>query len=205
MSIATHMPGPIAPWAERALGVGPVTVDILQTLPDDGYRYEVVEGVLVRMAGSGDEATTIGLAIASELRAYALPRRLGVATGADGVYKFSGAETGLVPDAGFYAAERRALITDRRKPIPFAPDLAVEVASPDQKPDDMAAKARTYLDGGARLVWVVWPGWQRVDVWRSGRTVGPSAVLTIDDMLDGEDVLPGFTYPVASVFADPLA
>ncbi len=204
MSIATHIPGPVAPWAEVVPGAGPVSVDILLGLPDDGYRYEVVEGVLVRMAGSGDEATTIGLTIASELRAYALPRRLGVATGADGVYKFRGAETGLVPDAGFYAAARRIQITDRRKPIPFAPDLAVEVASPDQKPDDMAAKARTYLDGGARLVWVVWPGRQRVDVWRSGRTVGPSAVLTIDDTLDGEDVIPGFTYPVAGVFADPL-
>jgi len=204
MSTAMRTPGPVAPWAERAPGAGPVTVDILLIMPDDGYRYEVVEGVLVRMAGSGDEATTIDLTIASELRAYALPRRLGVATGVDGVYKVSGAETGLVPDAGFYAAERRALITDRRKPIPFAPDLAVEVASPDQKPDNMAAKARTYLDGGARLVWVVWPGPQRVDVWRSGRTVGPAAVLTIGDMLEGEDVIPGFTYPVAEVFADPL-
>ncbi len=55
---------------------------------------------------------------------------------------------------------------DRRRPIPFAPDLAAEVASPDQTADDMAAKARRYLHGGTRLVWVLWPERQEVDVWR---------------------------------------
>ena len=148
MSTALHFPPePFAPWAEIVPGYGPVAVDILLTLPDDGYRYKVVEGVLVRMAGSGFDATTLGLELGAELRNDVRPRRLGRVTGADGVYKFPGAETGLLPDVGFIEASKVALITDRRKPIPFAPDLAVEVASPDQKPDDMAAKARTYLDG----------------------------------------------------------
>lgn len=62
-------PAPTAPWAEVVPTSGPVTVDILHTLPDDGYVYEVVEGVLVRVAGSGNRATTIGLAIGAELRA----------------------------------------------------------------------------------------------------------------------------------------
>ena len=196
---------PLAPWAERVPGCGPVTVDILLTLPDDGYLYEVVEGVLVRMAGSGDEATTIGGLVLIALGAYVYPHRLGIVTPSDGVYKFVGAETGLIPDVGFCRAERRALITDRKKPIPFAPDLAVEVASPDQHTEAMAAKARTYLDGGTRLVWVVWPDRQQVDVWRAGRSVGPAAVLSVNDTLDGEDVVPGFTHPVAAFFADPLA
>ena len=193
-----------APWAEIVPGYGPVPVDILLTLPDDGYQYEVVEGILVRMAGSGDEATTIGGVIFGELYAHVRPRRLGIVTPADGVYKFSGAETGLIPDVGFYRAERRASIVDRKKPIPFAPDLAVEVASPDQGPEEMAAKARTYLDGGTRLVWVVWPNRLQVEVWHVGRSVGPVAVLSVDAMLDGEDVVPGFAYPVSAVFADPL-
>ena len=206
MSTTLHLPPePFAPWAEIVASYGPVTVDILLTLPDDGYRYEVVEGVLVRMAGSGFDATTLGLELGAELRNYVRPRRLGRVTGADGVYKFSGAETGLLPDVGFIEASKIALIADRRKPIPFAPDLAVEVASPDQKPDDMAAKARTYLDGGTRLVWIVWPDRRQIDVWRSGRTVGPAAALHASDTLDGEDVIPGFAYLVASVFADPLA
>jgi|GEM_PF-66708 len=198
---------PVAPWAEIVPGAPyPMTMqDLLEWPQDEGYRYELVEGVLVRMAGSGNEATTIALAVASELRAYALPRRLGVATGADGVYKFPGAETGLVPDAGYYIAERRALIVDRTKPIPFAPDLAVEVASPEQRPGEMAAKARLYLSGGTRLVWVVWPASEHIDVWHQGHPGGPAATLNTADSLDGEDVVPGFALPVAAVFADPLA
>jgi len=165
------------------------------------------------MAGSGDEATTITAFLSAELVTYIRPRRLGIVTSSDGVYRFPGAETGLLPDIGFYAAEKRALITDRSKPIPFAPDLAVEVASPSQDADDMATKAQTYLRGGTRLVWVVWPRSTHIDVWRAAAAragdpdtlLGPAATLHLGDALDGEDVVAGFTYPVAAVFADPLA
>ena len=202
----TRHPEPFAPWAEIVPEApAHMTIDDLLNWPDDsGYRYELVEGVLVRMAGSGDEATTIGGLILTALNVFVIPRRLGRVTGADGVYKFRGAETGLLPDVGYYIAARRALIANRRKPIPFAPDLAVEVASPDQTPDAMAAKARTYLGGGTRLVWVVWPMREQIDVWRSGRLASPATTLGEGDVLDGEDVIPGFSHPVASVFADPL-
>jgi len=158
------------------------------------------------MAGSGDEATTIGQTISFALNAHVRRRRLGVVTGADGVYKFPGAETGLLPDVGFYSAERRSLIADRAKPIPFAPDLAVEVASlsPSQDAGAMAAKARHYLAGGTRLVWVVWPERREVDVWRRDNPDRPAATLRAVVALDGEDIVAGFSYPVADVFADPL-
>jgi Uma2 family endonuclease len=205
MSTAHALPSAvIAPWAELVPTPGPVTVDLLLTLPDDGYTYEVVEGVLIRVAGNGNRATTIGLAIGAELRAYARPRRLGVVTGADGVYKFPGAETGLIPDAGYYSADRAPLIKDEDRPIPFAPDLAVEVASPSQDAEQMAAKARLYLSAGTRLVWVVWPHGSHIDVWRIEKRTGPIRTLTIVDALDGENVIPGFSYPVADIFADPL-
>ncbi len=73
----------------------------------------------------------------------------------------------------------------------------------------MAAKARLYLSGGTRLVWVVWPGSGHIDVWRSGRVGGPAATLNMSDTLNtsdtlnGEGVVPGLSYPVADVFADP--
>ena len=206
MSVLLQRPSvPVAPWAEIVPGYGPVTVDILLKLPDDGYVYEVVEGGLVRMAGSGLDATTIAGLLVVALGSFVYAHRRGLVTLSDGVYKFPGAETGLLPDVGFVEASKVARISDRRKPVPFAPDLAVEVASPDQMPEAMAAKARTYLDGGTRLVWVVWPGRRQIDVWRAGRSVGPAATLGASDALDGEDVIPGFAHPVASLFADPLA
>lgn len=203
-TMLTRPPAPFAPWAEIVPGYGPVTVDILLTLPDDGYIYEVVEGVLVRMAGSGEDATRLALRLGARLLAYADEHRLGIVTGADGVYKFHGAETGLIPDIGFYLLARRAARGDTSKPVPFAPDLAVEVASPSHDADDMAAKVRTYVAGGTRLVWVVWPQAQHIDVWHPDTLDRPAATLNVADTLDGEDVVPGFAHPVTAVFADPL-
>ncbi len=196
----------LAPWAEIVPEVGPVAVDDLLTMPEDGWRYEVVEGVLVRMAGSGDLATRIAATIIIVLGAFVRPRRLGRITGADGVYKFQGARTGLLPDVGFYGVALYPHVTDRDKPIPFAPELAVEVASPSQNADHMASKARRYLRGGTRLIWVVWPHAETIDVWRPAdlrphaRDMRPSETLSTGDMLDGEDVVPGFSHPVDDMF-----
>ncbi|HEU5440877.1 MAG TPA: Uma2 family endonuclease [Ktedonobacterales bacterium] len=81
-----------------------------------------------------------------------------------------------------------------------APDLVAEVASPDQYKPEMAAKAGISLEAGVRLVWIVWPSTQTVEVWRPG-SGAPIAALTVNDALDGLDVLLGFTYPLAALFA----
>jgi len=199
----------LAPWAEIVPGVGPVTVDVLLTMSDDGWRYEVVEGVLVRVAGRGLWATTIGRRLAGRLGDFVEDHDLGAVSGADGVYKFPGAETGLLPDAGFINAAHRALVPDINKPVPFAPDLAAEIASPSQGAAEMAAKARLYLHAGTRLVWVVWPEQQAVDVWRPDDlrpdvgVMRPSATLGAGDTLDGEDVVPGFRAPLARLLRHP--
>jgi len=194
----------LAPWAEIVPGYGPVTVDILLELPDDGYIYEVVEGVLVRMAGSGKQATRLAARLLIKLGGYIEAHRLGVITGADGVYRFPGNETGLIPDIGFYIAERDVLAPDDAEPIPFAPDLAVEVASRSQSRAEMAARARMYLRAETRLVWVVWPQSGHIDIWHPDALNGPVSVLTVGGVLDGEDVVPGFTYSVDELFSDPL-
>jgi len=201
-----HPAKTLAPWADIVPDVGPTTVDALLTMPHDGWQYEVVEGVLVRVAGSGDLATTIALLLGSILLGFVRPRRLGRGTGADGIYKFPGAETGLLPDVGFYGAALFSRVVDRHKPIPFAPELAIEIASPDQGADAMAAKARRYFQGGVRLVWIVWPDRRQIDVWRPGdvrprpQDMRPSATLGDGDALDGEDVIRGFSHPVADIF-----
>ncbi len=199
----------LTPWAEIVPRVGPTPVDALLTIPDDGWRYEVVEGVLVRVAGSGLWATTIGRRLAGRLGDFVEDHDLGVVSGADGVYKFPGARTGLLPDAGFLDAAHRALVPDINKPIPFAPDLAAEVASPSQDSGDMAAKVQIYLRGGTRLVWVLWPERQAVDVWRPEdlrpryQDMRPSTSLGADDSLDGEGIVPGFRVPLARLLRRP--
>jgi len=101
------------------------------------------------------------------------------------------------PDVAYVSSERLAAgVTDG----PFfegAPDLAVEILSPSNRPREIAEKIREYLEAGAGRVWVVDPERKTVTVHgpnRSPRTLGP------DDVLDGEEVLPGFTAPVAELF-----
>jgi len=197
-------PHPIAPWAEVVLDAPyPMTVDDLLDWPDDdGYRYEVVEGVLVRMAGARPAAGRATRCLLRPLDAYVEAHDLGTVTLPDEVYdsEHTGQpNTRLLPDLGFYPHERDALI-DPRHPIPFAPDLAVEAAGSSQKQTDMDAKARRYLAAGTALVWVLWPEGQRVDVWYRD-SHAPVATLSPGDTLDGRDIVPGFTHPVADVFA----
>jgi len=72
------------------------------------------------------------------------------------------------------------------------------VVSDHQFAPGMAAKARIYLSFGTRLVWVIWPRYKRVDVWRPGDERPIS--LGLGDVLDAEDVVPGLAYPVARLF-----
>jgi Uma2 family endonuclease len=209
MNARSISPTTIAPWADIVGGIGPVTVGDLLSRPDDGWRYEVVEGVLVRVAGSGARAATIARRLAARLGDYADRLDLGIVTGADGVFKFPNAETGLLPDVGFLAVERANQIVDLDKPIPFPPDLAVEVASPSQGTDEMAAKVQRYLAGGTALVWVFWPERGTVNVWRPkdlrpnyrAMRAGSTLLVQADEYLDGEEVVPGFSCPIAPLFA----
>jgi Uma2 family endonuclease len=126
-------------------------------------------------------------------------------TGTDGEFNLTqpgeSQETALVPDVAFLRADRvpPRNSADYKKAPRLAPDLAVEVASPNQHHPEMAAKARLYLARGVRLVWVVWPADRQVDVWRPGSDE-PATTLSIGDALDGLDGLPGFTHPVADLF-----
>jgi Uma2 family endonuclease len=82
--------------------------------------------------------------------------------------------------------------------IPGAPDLAVEIISPRSRWSEVEERVADYLAGGARLVWLVDPRERRVIVRYPDR---PPAVLMGSGTLEGEDVLPGFTLPMAELFA----
>jgi len=119
-----------------------------------------------------------------------------------------GAETGFIirrdPDT-VRAADTEFVSNERLKKhgrpsrgfYPVAPDLAVEVLSPDERRDDIDAKFEEWFSGGARMVWYVNPWRKTVTVYRSLRDI---RILTERDSLDGEDVVPGFSWPVADIF-----
>jgi Uma2 family endonuclease len=113
------------------------------------------------------------------------------------------AETGFVlardPDT-VRAADVAFVSRDRVPPEgvpvgfwPMAPDLAVEVVSPNDRPEDIQEKVEEYLAAGTKLVGVVYPKTQSVTVYRSLREI---VVLREDDLITGDEVLPGFACPV---------
>ncbi len=206
MSTALHRPPPppLAPWAEIVPHMPPMTVDDLHAIPDDGWTYELVNGVLVRMPLSSFGASSIGARLLARLGSYVEDNGLGMVTGEQGGYRLDPAHpltTEVAPDVAFVRTDRLPSPTspDYYQNAPqLAPDLAVEVASENQFAPGMAAKAQTYLAFGTRLVWVIWPRYQRVDVWRPGDDT--PTPLGVDDTLSGEDVVPGFTYPIARLY-----
>jgi len=76
------------------------------------------------------------------------------------------------------------------------PDLCVEIQSPDDSLKLMREKADFYLANGSRLVWLVYPSKQLIEVW----TATEQAILKLEDTLTGGDVLPGFAVPVKRFF-----
>jgi Uma2 family endonuclease len=84
----------------------------------------------------------------------------------------------------------------------LAPDLAVEVVSPNDLYEDVNEKIEEYLRAGARLVWLISPRNHTIHVYRAN---GSAHVLRENDGLDGEDVVPGFRCPVRDLFPEPPA
>jgi Uma2 family endonuclease len=104
------------------------------------------------------------------------------------------------PDVSFLSITR--LPPDRipEQFIPCAPDLAVEILSPTDRWSEIEEKVAEYLAGGARRVWLVEPRERRVIVRYPDR---PPKVIGSDDILDGEEVVPGFALAVAELFGSP--
>lgn len=195
----------LAPWAEIVPDIGPMTVEDLAAWPDDGWFYELVEGVLVRMPPSSFGASKIGQRLAARLTVFAEEHGLGSVTGEQGGYILDQRrprQTQVAPDVGFVRSERDIPVTvpESTRAYPGAPDLAVEVAAPRQSRRALGSKAQRYLAAGTRLVWIIWPQRQQVDVWHPDHAA-PTATLGSGDLLDGEEVVPGFSYPVERLFA----
>jgi Uma2 family endonuclease len=81
--------------------------------------------------------------------------------------------------------------------LDVAPDLLIEVVSPYDTAQEVLEKVILWMRFGVRLVWVVYPSTRSVMVYRSAEDV---SVRQIDDVLDGDDVLPGFRCPVRALF-----
>lgn len=176
-----------------------MTADELLAMPEDGIRRELVAGELREMTPAGFQHGRIAGNIAGELRAFVKAHRLGVMATAEASYRLSvDPDTVRVPDVSFVRQERVDEIGDPTGFWPGAPDLAFEVISPNDRPSEVRAKVKEHLETGTSMVIVADPQIRDVVVHRPGRA---PLELTEGDVIDGEDVVPGWKLPVRDIFA----
>ncbi|MBC6936489.1 MAG: Uma2 family endonuclease [Chloroflexi bacterium] len=166
-----------------------------------GKRVELVEGEIREMAPAGGEHGEVAIGIGSLIWSHVQQNRLGRVTAAETgyvLYKNSdpgGRDTVRAPDVGFVSLER-APQPFSEKFVPLAPDLAVEVISPNDGAEAVEEKVLDYLRYGVRQVWLIYPSSKTIVV----QTSAEIRRLAAGDTLDGGDVLPGFSVRVGEIF-----
>jgi Uma2 family endonuclease len=174
------------------------TDEAFMALPDDGHHYEIVNGELIDMGNSGALHGYVCSTLMILLGGYIRIQNLGAMFDSSTAFKMKNGNK-RSPDISFFAKERLQGMTEL--PSGFlegAPDLAVEVLSPGNTVEEIDEKIAEYFENGTRLVWVISPTQHYILVYRSAQE--PDRLLKSANSLDGEDVIPGFTLPVADLF-----
>ena len=173
----------------------------LEAMPDGEARYELVDGE-IRERSMSAESNYVGGNIFGHLWTFVRAHNLGhVFADGCGIAVFPEPNPLRVSDGAFVAAGR---LPGDRPPshgyLKLAPDLVVEVVSPNDNANDIQQKVEDYLKAGVRLAWVAYPDTRFVHAFAADGTVrkfGPEADL------DGGDVLNGFSVAVAQLFPQP--
>jgi Uma2 family endonuclease len=173
-----------------------VTAEELEKFPRDDRRYELVHGRVVPMSPVGFLHSVVVPRICSLLDRHVRPRNLGVVVTELGCKLTSNPDTVRAPDVAFIRRER----IPSNPPRGFwkgAPDLAIEVLSPDDRAAEVQEKVEEYLAHGVSLVVVVDPDLKTAVTFRAS---GGQATLKENDSLDLDDVMPGFRCAVREIF-----
>ncbi len=170
----------------------------LLTMPE-GERFELVDGQLLEKQ-MGAESDWVGVRLNRRVGNFVEERDLGLIFGSETGYQcFPDAPSKVrKPDGSFV---RKGRLPGDRPPkghIRVAPDLAIEVISPNDLYYEVEQKVDDYRDAGFRLIWVINPDNRTVKVYAGGREDWHE--LTESEELDGGDVLPGFRCRVAELF-----
>jgi Uma2 family endonuclease len=174
-----------------------LTAEEFWQLPGDGKRRELVRGEMLDVLIPGGMHGVIAAALGAIVRSWA---------SATGGYAGIGAGYTLArnpatvrgPDVSYVRADRIPPGGVPEAFWPIAPDLAVEIVSPGETADEVRAKVRDYLAAGTPLVWTIYPRTREVVVHTAD---GLARAYTESDTIEYPGVLPGFTCPVAELFA----
>ena len=174
-----------------------VTAEEFARIPNDDYHYELVEGRVVRMSPPGSRHGVLATRIASLLHQHVAAHQLGAVMTCAGAKLAANPDTVREPDIAFVRQDRIPATGVPDGFWPGAPDLAVEITSPGDRPSEIRTKVDDYVARGVRLVWVVDPKKKTVT---AHTPQSPPVTLGADDLLDAGDVIPGFSCTVSRIF-----
>jgi Uma2 family endonuclease len=177
-----------------------MTADELLALPRGQFRYELINGELKTMSPAGHTHGKIIVRLTVPLAQHVKQNRLGEVYAAETGFKLkSNPDTVRAPDIAFITRQRVKDVGETKGYWPGAPDLAVEVLSPDDSVSEVEQKVSEWLEAGTKQVWIVSPEMQTVTIYRSRTDI---EVFAGNEKLDGGDVLPGFQLMVTEIFAE---
>jgi len=176
-----------------------ITADGLLSFPDDGMRRELIAGVVRMMPPPGFAHGRAVTAIGRLLADHVDDHRLGVAlAGEVGFIVATGPDTVRAPDGAFIRQDRYEAIGDTFRYWPEAPELAIEVISPNDTFSEVEEKALTWLAAGTRLVLVADPSRRTITAYRGRDDV---RLHVEGEAIDASDAVSGWTLPVTDAFA----
>lgn len=184
-----------------------LTAQDLYNMPNHGGHTELVRGKLVPMYPEGELTPMSPAGTKQGQVTYDLGFEIGLFVKKHDLGHMYAAETGFTitqnpdtvraPDIAFVCKERIPSEGKQKGFWVLAPDLVVEVISPFDRVSDVQKKVAEYLMAGVRLVWLVDPQIKTVTVYES---LSQALLLSENDTLDGDDVLPGFSLPLSKLF-----
>jgi Uma2 family endonuclease len=171
----------------------------LQALPEDGYLHEVVDGELVMSPKNDFYHGNLCSELLTALRMFVKTRRLGeVLDSSTGFWMKS--RNCRAPDISFVSRARLQAAGFKRTTrafFPGAPDLAVEILSPNNTRPETDQRLKDFFESGTRIAWVIDAEAQRAEVCHG---LTQRSLVGSGGFLEGEDLLPGFRYPLAELF-----
>lgn len=173
--------------------------------PDDLLRMEIkpmpelVNGRLVKRSLMGQQADAVGMRLGVRLTLYSETVFPGLVNGSEGSYQIfpDDPEKIRIPDVSFTKRDR---LPDGKAATGHGkvrPDLVAEIISPRDRAEKLREKIRDYLAAGVPLILLINPLTRHVEVLRAD---GSAIFLKEGQSIDGGDVLPGFSCPVAALF-----
>jgi Uma2 family endonuclease len=175
-----------------------LTTEDLLRMPDDGHRYELVRGESRKMPPSGYLHGKVAMRQGWRLAKYVEENDLGVVCAAETGFRLaSDPDTVRAADVAFVRRERVEQAGTVAGYWPGAPDLAIDIISPNDTYTEVDEKVADWLDAGARMVVVMNPRNRTIKVHRGQSDITP---LKEEDTFDGGDVVPGFRVRVGELF-----